>query len=515
MKSWQKALKYASERATKRTFEPVAFAKWYGCSDQAQCASAFMKLLDDLKESNFPQQKPKTRARAVKFVTEMLAVNLQEHASWNEYWTHLLGMRRLTTKTFANQMSQHESASDAITSEITADYSAKRRKLDHRAGDMERNTDAVVHPSPTIASPTRQQESASHHSLNARGGEVPARRPSAPASKRKVYASMVLPTPMTFGDTPHKPKITDNDLEEFENTVMLAMSTTSARATLLAATKARLAEEGKKQARLSSLSEHPATRKAVMQIVLDSDWLDWEERMFSIQLPPDAAPQDRMLWKVVRMGYAACHVAMSPSAKLVRHERTSWIDKIIPWFSPMRITGLIDWKWCEITYAARANDLDATTDYTPRRNNLADGIGSMNHESFEAILMESSGHEDKEQVDHALGDSKKLISNSILALRYVLANNRDATCVVDVDGTYKWEVLELRSAEVPACWKDLKKTTRMAEIVATTFIEMNKQAAVLRRAEEEQCGIITIPDNEPTVRQTLGPNIGLVDLATD
>ncbi|KAJ3166727.1 hypothetical protein HDU88_003210 [Geranomyces variabilis] len=103
----------------------------------------------------------------------------------------------------------------------------------------------------------------------------------------------------------------------------------------------------------------------------------------------------------------------------VSHERTTWVDKVIPWFSPLRTTGLIQWKWCEIGYGALMLNAEANNDHAPRSTKLGDGLGVTAAYGYEYIIMESIGYETKEYIQHSRGDSFKLIGKSILLLRHI------------------------------------------------------------------------------------------------
>ncbi|KAJ3163170.1 hypothetical protein HDU86_002339 [Geranomyces michiganensis] len=142
----------------------------------------------------------------------------------------------------------------------------------------------------------------------------------------------------------------------------------------------------------------------------------------------------------------------------------SWVDKVIPWFSPLRTTGFIQWKWLEIGYGARMLDIEANNNYAPRIIKLGGGVG----------ITTADG----------LGDLFKLIENSILSLRHIMAMHRNATwstmkgmCTLTVqlikdrlkllrtsiaqaDSVYKWEVVELRNAELPASWERMSNVMR-------------------------------------------------------
>ncbi|KAJ3144400.1 hypothetical protein HDU89_008274 [Geranomyces variabilis] len=196
---------------------------------------------------------------------------------------------------------------------------------------------------------------------------------------------------------------------------------------------------------MSSLNKYVETRNLLKVAITDTAvWKGWHTRLYKLELPAGVAADEELL---------------------VAHERTTCVDKVLPWFSPLRITGLIQWKWCEIDYGARVIDVLAADDYTGKDTKLADGLGMTLSDGFEALVMESSGHETKEDLPHAITDSYKLIEDSTLSLRHIFASHRDAswetmrnmstlsaqyiknnltlvrTSIAEVGGAYKWQIV--------------------------------------------------------------------------
>ncbi|KAI8586481.1 hypothetical protein BDZ88DRAFT_399839, partial [Geranomyces variabilis] len=198
------------------------------------------------------------------------------------------------------------------------------------------------------------------------------------------------------------------------------------------------------------------------------------------------------------------------------HERTVWIDQAIIWFSALRKTIPIYWRWCETKYHARSGD-DGTQ--------LADGIAfSVNGHNL--ILMESSGGNLTEHKRHSHGDTYKLVENSVLALSQIMAAHKDASwstmkdmqvlsvqtikdrmtlittrIIEDPSAGLSWEIVELRNAELPPTWTQVKKLMRVVEVVATAFQRVVAQLAILDRAQDELCGVSE--KIKPTVREKL------------
>ncbi|KAJ3173854.1 hypothetical protein HDU87_007357 [Geranomyces variabilis] len=138
-----------------------------------------------------------------------------------------------------------------------------------------------------------------------------------------------------------------------------------------------------------------------------------------------------------------------------------------------------------------------------------------------------SGPAVSEDVKHALGDSYKLIENSIFSLRLILAKKREAswsimremstrsvqliksrltllrTRVVEFDGAFKWEVVQLRSADksddpehlweavqlrsadIPADWSQMLGVIRLVEMIATVYHHLIQQKDILKEVERQ------------------------------
>ncbi|KAJ3181529.1 hypothetical protein HDU87_001139 [Geranomyces variabilis] len=135
-------------------------------------------------------------------------------------------------------------------------------------------------------------------------------------------------------------------------------------------------------------------------------------------------------------------------------------------------------------------------------------------DGVESVVMEPSGHEAREDLPHAIEDSYKLLENmrdmSTLSVQYIKNNLMLLrTSIAEVSGAYKWQVVELRTARVPASWADVKLMMRIADFIATVFEELKAQQAVLERAQDEICGLNPLAADAKTVCDTLTQIPGL------
>ncbi|KAJ3167098.1 hypothetical protein HDU88_002435 [Geranomyces variabilis] len=112
----------------------------------------------------------------------------------------------------------------------------------------------------------------------------------------------------------------------------------------------------------------------------------------------------------------------------------------------------------------------------------------------------------KDAKAHSEGDTYKLIENSVYALREILAAHKDVslermktmqvlsvqmiknratlmtTRVTKGPAGMSWEVVELRSAQLPAYWSQLTKVMLIVEMVAAAYQAVDRSARhILRR----------------------------------
>ncbi|KAJ3149524.1 hypothetical protein HDU86_006929 [Geranomyces michiganensis] len=322
---------------------------------------------------------------------------------------------------------QFDSHGEAITAEVLRE-NQKRPRNDEEQGHVDETaTTLPCHRTPELPKAKKAKAKA--------------------PSKTSAKSSFTLPTPLDLMNTPFKPKLTNAIVRNLEKTVLLSLAATADRVALPDSTKEALAAELEQQRSVHSLRSFPETRAALMTILrCDSEWEGWEVRFVAVSLPKEAAPADAMLWKMLRIALVQRYAVLSDGAQPVSHERTTWIDKVIPWFSPLRISGLVRWKWCEAGYGARVLEVHANNDYAARSTKLADGLGLVGGTAFESILVESSGDEAKENVTHVLGDSFKLIEKT----RFIRSGKYWPTATVS--GILGPCVVGLRGVSYPAAY---------------------------------------------------------------
>lgn len=99
-----------------------------------------------------------------------------------------------------------------------------------------------------------------------------------------------------------------------------------------------------------------------------------------------------------------------------KHERTFWIDKIIPIFQSIGDqTGLVGFEWCEKnpeSFSETTTDLE-TWKHGPVR--YVDGLGYREGRT-DIIVMEASSGKNYEDLEHSRDDTLKNVHGSICAL---------------------------------------------------------------------------------------------------
>ncbi|KAJ3176024.1 hypothetical protein HDU87_005541 [Geranomyces variabilis] len=186
----------------------------------------------------------------------------------------------------------------------------------------------------------------------------------------------------------------------------------------------------------------------------------------------DAGADERMFWRMMCGSLWQAWEKLTPDSNvgLENHERSAWVDHVIGWFSPLRLTKLVSWRWCEYSYDARIFSQQTKEGYAAASKKYGDALGRDPTTQKERILMESSSGLDKEDLEHTIGDSLKLIENAVMGLRHEMAENKNASAAsmtkrmvmtvqavrdvltlsyacIGADG--KWEILEVRSAKIP------------------------------------------------------------------
>ncbi|KAI7848571.1 hypothetical protein BDC45DRAFT_540859 [Circinella umbellata] len=163
-----------------------------------------------------------------------------------------------------------------------------------------------------------------------------------------------------------------------------------------------------------------------------------------------------------------------------KHERSFWMESVVPIFKYMSVmNNLIVFSWCESLIVP--GFWKNTT-----KKLFADGLGQNN--DCDIIVMESSSGYSKENINHSMEDTWKLIlmmTDSLCneLMKYQGAKFTDAQelatfgiqCICDqitlIKATMfdarRWQIIELQSAKIPITWDDRSNYMQVFELIAT------------------------------------------------
>ncbi|KAI9097049.1 hypothetical protein DFS34DRAFT_133306 [Phlyctochytrium arcticum] len=247
--------------------------------------------------------------------------------------------------------------------------------------------------------------------------------------------------------------------------------------------------------------------------------------MYAVRLG-DTTDKDKLLWKLCRYILVGMHEKMHPTPGRMpaRDRATEWIGTVIPFLSPICITGLISWRWCEQPSLARAMT-DPEDGTAPEKFGHAVGLSMIGNS--EEILVQSSG---TENAPDPVAGSLQLVENTTRTLKHFIAQYKDSafatmrkktvmgvehfnerltlTFTSPSEDVGKWEIMEVRSALLPFHWGDKGKALRVLELIATIFLNLYEQESIRNDVVDEINRFVEVPE-EHTVRQILRPSTGL------
>ncbi|KAI9005187.1 hypothetical protein BC832DRAFT_592326 [Gaertneriomyces semiglobifer] len=281
--------------------------------------------------------------------------------------------------------------------------------------------------------------------------------------------SYSIPSLSAAGETPNKPKVLNADLKKLSLVGHVAFATTANRVSLPECIRSEFVRYHEEQRAQRSLENFPLIHMKKRELEL---------------------------WRILRYGLLSYHEKSRPGAPTTcgGHERTDSIDWVIPWLSPLRSTLLVTWRWSEFGYTSQRNAIHAENDYKRNRIKFGDGVGLSPHDKDELILMESSGSDDVVDVEHGIGDALKLIETTTHALKQDLLKRKDASlstiktrAIIGIqfikdrltmaktqitDDGKSWKIVECRNTVIPRGWNQLGHVNRVAELVATMYLEI-------------------------------------------
>ncbi|KAF7729649.1 hypothetical protein EC973_004022 [Apophysomyces ossiformis] len=231
---------------------------------------------------------------------------------------------------------------------------------------------------------------------------------------------------------------------------------------------------------------------------------------------------------IARYALTGFHLTcLTPYSSAGNHERTCFVNYVIPSMMALSyVTGLVQMKWCETEFSSgKLIDLEKW-DFDLRNipNRFMDAIGKMPDHDMEVLLVEASSGIEKEDVQHTIEDTLKILDCSTSSL--LLTASKYKNCDFELfkklnifclhiirdkitllatrvhDGA-QWEHVEVRSAIIPTMWSKRLLWIRVLELYATLMVQLTETKKILDNLRKQQLGIL--PVKGPTVEEHLHP----------
>ncbi|KAG0175168.1 hypothetical protein DFQ30_000107 [Apophysomyces sp. BC1015] len=194
------------------------------------------------------------------------------------------------------------------------------------------------------------------------------------------------------------------------------------------------------QFRLASLSSYPRVLEQVKSLLVDgndeinTDFANkvWVAERTSKHITNDVDDQKAFRFLALRLTdfWSMCF----QGTVRANHERTFWVERVVPFFKYVGSTPRIvfSWQFYEYQMAAHKNCQRIPGIWTNKTNiAYADGIGRIGDK--EAIMMESSSGFDEEDIKHSLGDTYKLVDEIPSTLKMELRKKQQAKSTLVYD----------------------------------------------------------------------------------
>ncbi|OBZ84462.1 hypothetical protein A0J61_07484 [Choanephora cucurbitarum] len=323
--------------------------------------------------------------------------------------------------------------------------------------------------------------------------------------------------------SPNKPKIQYVDREQMKDWCEIAMESLIDCDTDI---NEEVVKEYKRcsenQKNLASFNSFPGVSD-FLNDVLKADKEDFPEALWKHEKRREATGIARTFMNIICYTLTDFH---SNCKQITRnssnHERTSFAKYIIPMFKYFsQETNLIEFSWCEKsleTYGiATLENNNYVTSYSDRK--YADALGKNTLTDSEEFFIESSSGFEKENVNHSLDDTLKLLAECSGALLYIIKQNKKAgidtmtkkstfgiqvikktltLTKVTLSKTGKWNVVEVRSSCTPTCWGLRGQWKPLFEMMATIYLELLEQQKLDATILEEVCGLKVLSSESVT-----------------
>ncbi|RCH89981.1 hypothetical protein CU098_009815 [Rhizopus stolonifer] len=271
------------------------------------------------------------------------------------------------------------------------------------------------------------------------------------------------------------------------------------------------------QDRLASFDFFPGVRD-FLSAMLKIDREDLVQALWNNEIRLKATGSARILMDII--SYTLTDFSSNckqPLHSTNNHERTPFVKYIVPMFKYFgQETNLIEFSWCEKsleTYGMAALESSDFVKNTCDRK-YADALGKGTTTENEEFFIESSSGFEKENINHSLDDTLKLLAECSNALLHVIKHSKKASidtitkkCTlgvqvikqtltltkVSLSKSGKWKLVEVRSACIPTSWELRSQWNLLFEMLATIYHESLQQRELDTQITNEVCRLVEIP----------------------
>ncbi|KAK4518103.1 Cytoplasmic and mitochondrial histidine tRNA synthetase [Mucor velutinosus] len=325
--------------------------------------------------------------------------------------------------------------------------------------------------------------------------------------KGQVYEFSV---PAAYISSPHKPYVQENDKQKLENhfEILLKSSQTKDCSTATKKEFHHCQQTAKTNACLRR-TEHHFTW---IQQCLDLPYEAFDESVIEISR---AFKEDKLIqfMKFTLLDFWANTYRPIPIPS--NNERTIFVEAFVPIFKYFgNFTKTLAFVWCEKQLNANAVWY-MMTDYkkTGLNKKFVDGVGLTYDTLISSLIIESSGYNEKENVEHMLGDTLKNLKNATDCLKHLISEYKAASYTTfkkvkifsvhiiqdtmtliqySVMTPQKWQAIECRSALVPLVWENRDNFVKVFELFSFLLEKLKEQNKVLQLLKREHLGLVEV-----------------------
>ncbi|KAG2227189.1 hypothetical protein INT45_008433 [Circinella minor] len=322
--------------------------------------------------------------------------------------------------------------------------------------------------------------------------------------------------------SPHKPKLTNEQLRSAQSRCHIGFSG-MLEVQMHQHIRSVFQKHKSEQEILATLTSFPQVKRFLIELMCENvPFDDFPEKLWGMRTQSkeweDATAKD--IFRFIALSMTDFWGMSSRNNFEKKHERSFWVESVVPIFKYMAVTNnLIVFSWCESLVKTHCNSQIVPGIWKNTTKKLfADGLGRNN--DCDIIVMESSSGYSKENIDHSMEDTWKLILMMTDSLRNELMKYQGAKftdaqelatfgiqCICDritlIKATMfdarRWQIIEVRSAKIPITWDDRSNYMQVFELIATLHIELLAQESLKKLLKEQNNHIIEV-ESTSTVR---------------